>query len=86
MAHHASAIKRIRQIAVRRMRNRYQMKTTRTLIKKLRTATATDKSEAQVLFRRVSSLVDRLAKTGVIHKNNASNKKSKLAKLVNHIA
>jgi small subunit ribosomal protein S20 len=60
------------------------MKTTRNLIKKLRTTT--DKSEAQVLYRRVSSLVDRLAKTGVIHKNNASNKKSKLAKLVNHIA
>jgi len=84
MAHHASAIKRIRQIATRRLRNRYQMKTTRNLIKKLRTTT--DKSEAQVLYRRVSSLVDRLAKTGVIHKNNASNKKSKLAKLVNHIA
>ena len=84
MAHHASAIKRIRQIAVRRLRNRYQMKTTRNLVKKLRTTT--DKSEAQVLYRRVSSLVDRLAKTGVIHKNNASNKKSKLAKHVNHLA
>ena len=60
------------------------MKTTRNLVKKLRTTT--DKSEAQVLYRRVSSLVDRLAKTGVIHKNNASNKKSKLAKHVNHLA
>jgi small subunit ribosomal protein S20 len=84
MAHHASAIKRIRQLAVRRLRNRYQMKTTRNLVKKLRTTK--DKSEAQELFRKVSSMVDRLAKTGVIHKNNASNKKSKLAKHVNHLS
>jgi len=70
-------------LAVRRLRNRYQMKTTRNLIKKLRTTK--DKSEAQTLYRRASSLVDKLAKTGVIHKNNASNKKSKLAKFVNHL-
>lgn len=70
-------------MAVRRLRNRYQMKTTRNLIKKLRTTK--DKSEAQTLYRRASSLVDKLAKTGVIHKNNASNKKSKLAKFVNHL-
>jgi small subunit ribosomal protein S20 len=84
MAHHASAIKRIRQIAVRRMRNRYQAKTTRNLIRKLRTTH--DKAEAQELYKRVASMVDKLAKTGVIHKNNASNKKSKLARFVNHIA
>lgn len=84
MAHHASAIKRIRQSAVHRMRNRYQMKTTRNLVKKLRTTK--DKKEAQELLSKVSSMVDRLAKTGVIHKNNASNKKSKLAKFVNHLS
>jgi small subunit ribosomal protein S20 len=84
MAHHASAIKRIRQLAVRRLRNRYHMKTTRNLVKKLRTTK--DKTEAQKLFRDVSSMVDKLAKTGVIHKNNASNKKSKLAKFVNHLS
>jgi small subunit ribosomal protein S20 len=83
MAHHASAIKRIRQISVRRLRNRYQMKTSRNLIKKLRSTN--DKAEASELYNRVASLVDRLAKTGVIHKNNASNKKSKLAKYINHL-
>ena len=83
MAHHASAIKRIRQISVRRLRNRYQVKSSRTLIKKLRSTT--DKAEAAELYNRVASLVDRLAKTGVIHKNNASNKKSKLAKYINHL-
>ena len=66
------------------MRNRYQMKTTRNLVKKLRTTT--DKTEAVTLYAKVSSLMDRLAKTGVIHKNNASNKKSKLAKFVNHLS
>jgi small subunit ribosomal protein S20 len=60
------------------------MKTTRNLVKKLRTTK--DKTEAQKLFRDVSSMVDKLAKTGVIHKNNASNKKSKLAKFVNHLS
>jgi small subunit ribosomal protein S20 len=84
MAHHPSAIKRIRQLAVRRLRNLYQMKTTRNLIKKLRLSH--DKADAQTLYRKVSSMVDKLAKTGVIHKNNASNKKSKLAKLVNHLS
>jgi len=84
MAHHPSAIKRIRQLAVRRLRNRYQMKTTRNLIKKLRLTSS--KTEAQQLFRKVSSVVDKLAKTGVIHKNNAGNKKSKLAKFVNNLS
>jgi small subunit ribosomal protein S20 len=63
------------------MRNRYHMKTTRNLIKKLRGTT--NKEEAQVLYKQAASMVDKLAKTGLIHKNNASNKKSKLAKFVN---
>jgi small subunit ribosomal protein S20 len=84
MAHHASAIKRIRQSAVRRLRNRYYVKTTRNIIKKLRTTT--NKTEAQELYKKAASMVDRLAKSGVIHKNNASNKKSKLAKYVNHLS
>lgn len=84
MAHHASAIKRIRQTAVRRLRNRYYVKTTRNIIKKLRTTT--NKAEAQELYKKAASMVDRLAKSGVIHKNNASNKKSKLAKYVNHLS
>jgi small subunit ribosomal protein S20 len=84
MAHHASAIKRIRQTAVRRLRNRYQAKSSRTMIKKLRTTH--DKAEAEKLYKQVASMVDRLAKRGILHKNNASNKKRKLAKYVNHLA
>jgi small subunit ribosomal protein S20 len=84
MAHHASAIKRIRQSAVRRLRNRYHAKSTRTMIKKLRSTN--DKAEAQKLYNQVVSMVDKLAKRGIIHKNNAANKKRKLAKLVNSLA
>jgi small subunit ribosomal protein S20 len=84
MANHKSALKRIRANEAKRLRNKYQAKTTRTFIKKLRTTT--DKAEAQELFKRVSSMIDRLAKKNVIHKNNAANKKSKLARLVNKLA
>ena len=81
MANHKSAKKRIRNSESKRLRNRYQMKTTRTFIKKLKAAT--DKAEAQELYKKVSSMLDKLAKNNVIHKNNAGNKKSKLAKFVN---
>ncbi len=81
MANHKSAIKRIRSSATRRLRNRYQMKSTRTVLKTLRTSKS--KTEAQPLFLKASSMLDKLAKRGIIHKNNAANKKSKLAK---HIA
>ncbi len=83
MANHKSALKRIRSSGVKRIRNRYYAKTTRGLIKKLRKTT--DKTEAQELFKEVSSMLDRLAKKNVIHKKNASNNKSKLSKLVNSL-
>jgi small subunit ribosomal protein S20 len=84
MANHKSALKRIRANEAKRLRNKYQTKTTRTFIKKL--TTTTDKAEAQELFKKVSSMIDRLAKRNIIHKNNAANKKSKLARLVNKLA
>ena len=84
MANHKSAIKRIRANNAKRLRNRYQAKTARTFEKRLESAT--DKTEATELLQRVSSMLDRLAKKNVIHKNKASNHKSKLAKLVNKLA
>lgn len=81
MAHHKSAQKRIRQDAKKRLRNRYNKKTTRTAIKKLREMT--DKEEATKFFPKVQSLIDDLAKRNIWHKNKASNLKGKLAK---HIA
>lgn len=80
MANHKSALKRIRANEAKRLRNRYQAKTTRTFIKRLKSCT--DKIEAQELYKKVSSMLDRLAKKNVIHKNNANNKKSRLARMV----
>ncbi len=81
MANHKSALKRIRANAAKRLRNRYQAKTTRTAIKKLRGATS--KEEATPILSKVISMLDRLSKKNVIHKNKASNNKSKLTKFVN---
>lgn len=80
MANHKSALKRIRSNEAKRLRNRYQFKTTRTYIKRLRETT--DKSEAEKLLVDVTSMVDRLAKKNIIHKNKASNLKSSLTKKV----
>ena len=80
MAHHKSALKRIRSNESKKARNKYQLKTTRTFLKRLRNTT--DKSEAEELYKKVSSMLDKLAKKNIIHKNNAANKKSKLARHV----
>ncbi|MBG8552407.1 SSU ribosomal protein S20P [Hymenobacter gelipurpurascens] len=84
MANHKSALKRIRSNEAKRVLNRYQAKSTRTAIKKLRATT--DASAAQELLQKVSSMLDRLAKKNIIHKNKAANNKSKLAKFVKSLA
>lgn len=84
MANHKSALKRIRANNAKRLLNRYQAKTTRTFVKRLRNTT--DKAEAQELFKKVSGMLDKLAKKNVIHKNKAANNKSKLARYVNTLA
>ncbi|NBW03943.1 MAG: 30S ribosomal protein S20 [Cytophagia bacterium] len=84
MANHKSALKRIRANESKRLRNRYQHKSTRTMIKNLRLTT--DKSIVVDLYKKVSSALDKLAKKNIIHKNKAANQKSKLAKLANKLA
>ncbi len=81
MANHKSSLKRIRANATKRLRNRYQAKTTRTFIKRL--SAAEDKKTGAELLPKVISMLDRLAKKNVIHKNKAANNKSKLTKFVN---
>ncbi|UGU16999.1 30S ribosomal protein S20 [Sinomicrobium kalidii] len=81
MANHKSALKRIRRDEAVRLRNRYQHKTTRNAIKKLRSTE--DKKEAETLFPSVVAMIDKLAKRNIIHNNKAANLKSRLAK---HIA
>lgn len=80
MAHHKSALKRIRQDARIRLRNRYYKKSTRTAIAKLREMT--DVKEATTFLPKVVSMVDKLSKRNTWHKNKASNLKSKLSKHV----
>ena len=84
MANHKSSIKRIRANEKKRLRNRYYHKTTRNAVKKLRSIT--DKAEATEMLPKVVSMIDKLAKKDVIHKNKAANLKSKLAKHVSTIA
>ncbi len=81
MANHKSAIKRIRSNAAKRLRNRYQAKSTRTAIKNLRKAES--KESAVAMLPKVSSMLDKLAKKNIIHKNKAANQKSKLTRFVN---
>ena len=80
MANHKSALKRIRSNERKRLRNRFQHKTARNAVRKLRATT--DKKEADTLFPQVISMVDKLAKKNIIHANKAANLKSKLAKFV----
>ncbi|WP_372974097.1 30S ribosomal protein S20 [Muriicola sp.] len=81
MANHKSALKRIRRNEAVRLRNRYQHKTTRNAIKKLRNES--DKKKANALLPSVVSMIDKLAKRNIIHDNKAANLKSKLTKMVN---
>ena len=83
MAHHKSSLKRIRQDEKKKVHNRYYAKTTRNAIKALRNAS--DKAEAEKLYPQVASMIDRLAKKNIIHKNKAANLKSKLSLQVNQL-
>ena len=83
MANHKSAIKRIRRNEAVRLRNRYQHKTARNAVKRLRTTT--DVAEAKQLLPNVVSMIDKLAKKNIIHKNKAGNLESSLMKHVNSL-
>lgn len=78
MANHKATKKDMRQATKRRERNKYYGKTTRNAIRELK-ASKDDKAYAETLPS-VISMVDKLAKRGVIHKNKASNLKRKLSK------
>ncbi len=80
MANHKSALKRIRSNEAKRLRNKYQHKTTRNAIKKLRDLES--KKEAETMFPNVVSMIDKLAKKNIIHANKAANLKSSLTKHV----
>ncbi len=80
MANHKSALKRIRSNEAKRLRNKYQHKTARTFIKRLRETT--NKSKGEELLVQVVGMIDKLAKKNIIHKNKAGHLKSQLTKHV----
>lgn len=81
MANHKSALKRIRSSEKKRLINKYYHKTARNAVRDLRELT--DKAEAEKILPSVVSMLDRLAKKNIIHKNKAANLKSKLTTHVN---
>jgi small subunit ribosomal protein S20 len=83
MANHSATKKDARQAAKRTERNKYYGKTTRNAIRDLRELN--EKAEAGKKLVEVSSMIDKLAKRGIIHKNKAANLKSKLTKKVNAV-
>ena len=82
MANHKSAEKRVRQIEKRRLHNRYYAKTMRNAVAKLRATK--EKAVAVELLPKVTSMLDKLAKRNIIHKNKEANLKSNRPKVVNN--
>ena len=83
MANHKSSIKRIRSSETKKLRNKYQHKSTRSAIKKLEGETK--KAAANKNLSKTVSMIDKLVKNNIIHKNKAANIKSKLVKKVNSL-
>jgi small subunit ribosomal protein S20 len=84
MANHKATKKDVRQAEKRRDRNKYYGKTTRNAVRELRAVK--EQKEAGKQLPEVASMIDKLAKKGIIHKNKAANLKSKLARKVNSLA
>ena len=83
MANHKSALKRIRANNKKRLENRYYARTMRNALKDIRLTEGKD--EASKKLSAVTSLIDKLAKKGIIHKNKAGNLKSGLMKKINNM-
>lgn len=84
MANHISAKKRIRSNDKKRLRNRYYARTMRNSLRNFRSIE--NKSEATEKLPEMTSMIDKLVKRGIIHKNKAANLKSKIARKVNTMA
>ena len=86
MANHKSALKRARQSEVRRIRNKSYKTQVKKAIREVRTAVADNSSEqAQQNFINTVSILQKIASKGVIHRNQASRKISRLARQINQI-
>jgi len=83
MPQHKSAEKRVRQSERRRLRNKIRKSVLKTAIKKVQAAT--DKETGMNEFKKATSVIDKMAQKGIIHKNKAANIKSKLSKRINNL-
>jgi small subunit ribosomal protein S20 len=81
MAHHKSALKRIRQTRKRKLYNRLNKKHIRESIKSVMASKTYE--EGFENLRSATKLLDRLSLRGILHRNNAANRKSALAKFIN---
>lgn len=81
MANHKSSKKRIRQTITKRAHNRLYHKTTRNAVKAIRSTS--EKQAAEALLPKVTAMLDKLAKVGIIHKNKAANLKGAIQLHVN---
>ena len=84
MANHKSSLKRIRQDKKRQLHNKYYAKTMRNAVRRLRAMT--NKEEAIKLYPTVQKMLDKLAKTNIIHRNKAANLKASLSRQINSMA
>lgn len=83
MANYPSSVRRIRTNERDRIRNKHYRSQMRTAVKGIRASE--NKEEAQKRLTSTTSLLDKLASKGIIHKNNAANQKSRLALFVNKL-
>ncbi|MDK2822657.1 MAG: small subunit ribosomal protein [Clostridia bacterium] len=87
MANIKSAMKRAKKAKVRALRNRTIKSTVKTMIKRFEEAVqAANVEEAKIRLQKAIKTIDKAASKGILHKNNAANKKSRLTKLYNKIA
>ncbi|MGH7496133.1 MAG: 30S ribosomal protein S20 [bacterium] len=84
MATHQSAFKRIRQAKKSAIKNRHYRSSLKTMTKKA--LDTKDKNEAASVLTAATSLLDKMAQKGIIHRNKAANQKSRLAKHYNALA
>ncbi len=86
LAHHKSAIKRLKQSLKKRESNRSARAALRTIIKKFNTAVATDPQGAKDILAEAVPFISKSASNGIIHKRNASRKISRLSKKLHKAA
>jgi len=85
LPNHRSAIARVKRTEKEHLRNKISKSRFRNLVKKIEKAIeSSNKEEVRSLFPQAISAIDKAAKVGSIHKNQASRRKSRLTRHVNH--